>query len=172
MFKRFLIAFIILLLLFLFLAKRGAGAQNIAFTQTPPEGAVLLLNLPNVYILPTSPLYPVILFWEQLRLLLATTPEERTQLFLLLAETKMAETVRILEDKNGRIQEDKRVQVGVLVDNYQEYLNQAYRFFNLVQNPQKREELYWELQKQGKNFELFKSFLEKIGVQVEWEIPL
>lgn len=170
MLKRLLIAFIILLLLFLFVVKRGAGAQNMVIAQTPPEGAILLLNLPSVYVLPTSPFYPLILIWEQLRLFLATTPEERTALFLSLTERKMAETVGLLESSRAGKQKGESIQS--LLDNYQEYFNQAYRFYALVQDPQKREELYWELQKQGKNFELFRSFLEKAGVQVEWKIPL
>lgn len=167
MLKRLLIAFIILLILFLFVAKRGAGAQSVTVTETPPEGAVLLLNLPNVYLLPTSPFYPLALFWEQIRLLLTTTPEKRTELFLLLAETKMVEVVRLQENRNLGEQEG---QVLGLIQNYQKYLTEAYKFFNLVQDPQKREKLYWELQKQAKNFELFKGFLEKVGIEVEWEV--
>lgn len=87
---------------------------------TPPLESILLLNLPRVYVLPDSPLYFLISFWQQTRLFLSLSPEQRQVQLMRLAEYKLAESMALL--KRGK--DDPQVVLDTL-RRYQDYWNQA-----------------------------------------------
>lgn len=57
------------------------------------------LGLPPVTILPTSPFYPLKLFWEKVVLFFTFSPEKKAEITLKNAEARLAEAYRLIENK-------------------------------------------------------------------------
>jgi len=59
------------------------------------------LGLPKPLILPDSPFYPIITYYEKFRLLITVKPDSRTQLTFEFAERRLAEAYKLTEKGRG-----------------------------------------------------------------------
>jgi len=59
----------------------------------------LQVNLPSTQIIPGSIFYPTKLFWEEVRLFLSRTPEEKTRFLLHLAEVRLSEVTQLIQNQ-------------------------------------------------------------------------
>ncbi len=62
-----------------------------------PIKQTLDVNLPQVYILPDSPLYQVKLMWEQVKMFLSQTQQQQIELCIQLANVRLSETLALLD---------------------------------------------------------------------------
>ena len=120
------------------------------------EEAILLLNLPKVYILPNSPLYFLKTLWEGAQLILTSEPEKRGELLLTLAEKRLSEGIVLI--KKGEWQGASSV-----LQKYQGQFDNAQNMLGLVRDIQKYDALRAQISRQLQNQALVVSFLERIG---------
>jgi len=73
---------------------------GVAIRTDQPEGAVLAVALPNVYILPDSKLYWIVQLWESIQMIFAEDPQERADLLLELSKKRLSETYNLLKKDN------------------------------------------------------------------------
>lgn len=106
-----------------------------------PEGAILAVALPDAYILPDSPLYWIVKFWESLTLFIADSPEEKSELLFSFAEKRLAETMKLLEKENI-------LQAAANLERYKGQLNQATTAIQDVSDHQVQEQRYSRLEEQ------------------------
>lgn len=106
-----------------------------------PEEAILAVALPDVYILPNSPFYLLVKFWESLTLLWADTPEEKAYLLFEYAEKRLAETLKLIkkEDDSAALTN---------IDRYKGQLSQAINTLQEVSDLDKREQQFNRLEEQ------------------------
>lgn len=91
---------------------------GIAVRTDKPEGAVLAVALPDVYILPDSKLYWLVQLWESIRIIFAEDPQERADLLLEFSKKRLSETYDLLKKEN--------VSVAVTtVERYKQQLQEA-----------------------------------------------
>lgn len=138
----------------LFLAVSLLGGK-IEVGEVAPEESFLLLNLPKVYILPSSPLYSLKMVWEDLQLILASSEEERSRLLFSLAEKRLSETVLTLT-QNGEARQ--------ILEKYQMQFQQALGALNLVTDEQSFNEILNLLEKHRLTRKIFNEFLRKKGL--------
>ncbi|MCA9392296.1 hypothetical protein KC614_03780 [candidate division WWE3 bacterium] len=87
------------------------NAQSDLAGNLPTKEAEILLqslevNLPSVHIIPGSPLYQIKTAWEQIRVFLAQTPQQKTQVMFELSQARLAESVKLFtQDKFDLAQE-------------------------------------------------------------------
>lgn len=81
-------------------------------------GSSLVVNLPEVHVLPTSPLYEVKRSWEHLRLFLSQDPQQKTELLIQFADLRLAEAMKLIESK-------KFDQADILLAEHQTYMDTA-----------------------------------------------
>lgn len=108
--RKFLLASLLSAAIFLgFFTKTFAFDLNsslsklgIEMSSSKPEGqkADLLVSLPDVYLLPTSPFYPLKLFYENLRLLFSGSSEKKLKLLLEFSHERLAEGAKLIERGN------------------------------------------------------------------------
>lgn len=137
--------------------------SGIAVTTKPPEEAVLLFNLPNVYLLPTSPFYPLKTFWENIQLMLREKPEEKVQYLIDLSNQRLSEAFRLI--KQGQYQ---KAQESLMA--YQERFTQAESLLTLVTNDEWRARVLNLLGEQVARQELFAQVLK--SRELEQLLPL
>lgn len=106
-----------------------------------PEGAILAVALPDAYILPGSPLYWLVRFWESLTLFIADSPEEKSELLFSFAEKRLAETMKLLEKEHV-------FQAAANLERYKGQLNEATTAIQDVSDQQVREQQYSRLEEQ------------------------
>lgn len=91
---------------------------GVAIRTDQPEGAVLAVALPDVYILPDSKLYWIVRLWESIQLIFAEDPAERADLLLELSKKRLSETYDLLK-------KDKISLAATNVERYKQQLQQA-----------------------------------------------
>lgn len=129
---------------------------QIELTSTPAPESALLINLPNVYLLPSSPFYPLKEFWDKFILLLTSTPQERAQILNHHAKTQLAEIVRMIQ--HGDLQ-----RAGLILKKYQENLEKLRRYQNLLTD----EHLQWltsQLEQHAQYRQLLDNLLARRGI--------
>lgn len=97
---------------------------GVAIKTDQPEGAVLAVALPDVYILPDSKLYWIVRLWESFQLIIAEDPEERADLLLELSKKRLSETYTLL----------KKDKVSVATTNIERYKQQLQQALGIVQD--------------------------------------
>ena len=119
----------------------------------------LSINLPNVRIMPDSPLYNLKRQWEMIRILLAGTPEEKANLLIQLAEVRLAEAVEMVKENNA----DRADQ---LVAEYQSFLVRAAALQDSVNSQGGQTQIKTKLQVQEKKSQLFDTLAGEY--RIEW----
>lgn len=104
---------------------------------------VLTANLPTVSVLPTSPFYDLKRTWENIRLFISRTPEDRLALILKLGEIRLSETVELYKEEK----------ISLALSTFEEYkglIEQALQLQTQVTEPKPLQtaQLQIELQKQ------------------------
>ena len=87
-------------------SRSTLSKYGIEISSTSPENAQLLVNLPDIYLLPTSPFYPIKLFWEKLRLLFTDSNEAKIRYLFGLSRKRLAEAFELIEEGNLEELED------------------------------------------------------------------
>jgi len=131
--------------------------SGITVTTEPPEEGILLFNLPNVYLLPTSPFYPLKIFWENIQLLFQEKPEEKVSFLMGLANQRLSESLKLIQ------QGQYKKAAGPLVA-YQERFTQAENLLQLIQDDLWRERLLNLLNEQIQQQEVFAQILKQYNL--------
>jgi len=97
---------------------------GVAIRTDQPEGAVLAVALPDVYILPDSKLYWIVRLWESIRLIFAEDPAERADLLLELSKKRLSETYDLL----------KKDKISIAATNVERYKQQLQQALGIVQD--------------------------------------
>lgn len=122
-----------------------------------PEGAILAFSLPDVYVLPDSPLYLLVQVWESLNLLWADTPSERSRLLFLFSERRLAETLSLL-------QENETEYATQNIERYKSQLSQAISNIPEIEDGSARQEGYNQLERQMWFQKAFNSVVKAEGI--------
>lgn len=91
---------------------------GLALQVDQPEGAILAVSLPDVYILPDSFLYWIVEFWEEVQYVLTEDSDERVELMFTFAEKRLAETIKLIE-------KDRADFAALTIERYQNELDAA-----------------------------------------------
>lgn len=132
---------------------------QVEITTTPAQESALLMNLPNVYLLPSSPLYPLKEFWGEIMLLLNATPEERATIISNRAKGQLAEVVEMV--KRGDLQKASQT-----LEKYQQNIEKLQQYQSLLQD----ERLQWltsQLQQHQEYRQLLNQFLAREGANLK-----
>lgn len=125
-----LLIFAAFVLLVAILAPPALAAQS-------SPSAVLLFDLPPVYLLPDSPFYFLKTLWEWGRLVWVRTPELRAQLHLYLAQTRLSEAAKMSEKGEGLVVEKLMVE-------YDNHLSRAKETMDKAQTVSGEAQALWE----------------------------
>lgn len=131
---------------------------QIEITTRPAPELALLMNLPSVYLLPSSPLYPLKEWWEEFRLIINTAPEERTQVLTDLARGHLAEVVAL-------VQKGDFEKAAQSLAKYQDLVLELEKYQPLLQD----ERVVWltsQLDQHQEYRQLLDEFLQREGVQL------
>lgn len=123
----------------------------------PPEGGILALHLPNVYILPNSPFYFFKKIWEGTQIFLASEDEQRGEVLLSLAEKRLSETFQLL--KQGDLEG-----VVATLRLYEGQFSQARGILSVIADEQMQSKLRQLLTEHSQIQALFYSFVKKLGL--------
>lgn len=121
-----------------------------------PEEAILFFNLPQVYILPDSPFYFLKKIWEGAQILFASSPNERGEILLELAEKRLSEGIALIKKGDWK-------GASSVLQKYQGQFENAQNMLALIRDLQKYDTLRQQISRELQNQALLASFLEKIG---------